>query len=102
MIEMSVPKGPPSRQAELLKATLAVYAAENEVDAAATLFARASRANLGSARLMLAVAENRLITAQAARKGVIARIQRDEAEAAGRRWLKAVGGKPRHLKVVPR
>jgi hypothetical protein len=81
-------------QARLLRATLALYAAQAAVDdAAAEVDRAASKAftDIIAARLRLNTAEIRLRESEQKRKDVIARIKRDDAERDGRPWLRVAG-----------
>lgn len=77
-------------QSRLLKASLAVYAAEHAVDEALEELARAPDRFLVAARFRWLQAEEKLDRAKQKRSDVIARIGRDDAERDGRPWLRVV------------
>lgn len=78
-------------QTLLLRATLALYRAQEDAADAAdavSFAADKSAREIIIARFALATADRKLREAEQKRKAVIARIRRSEAEARGERWLR--------------
>jgi hypothetical protein len=83
-------------QSRLLRATLALYRAQEDAADAAAEVSRAAGKSLREvivARFALITADRKLREAEEKRKAVIARIRRSDFEARGERWLRVAGGR---------
>lgn len=90
MKEAEIPPILPDAQRRLLKATLAVYAAEAAVEQALDELVRVHVRYLAAARSIWLHAEDKLDEAIEKRKAVVARIRRSDLEGRGMRWLRLV------------